>query len=244
MQKELSKAASIAKDKMTDAVKGQLAALWNGLKDYAETVSEDQWNKLYAANVRKQLREAVTDTGARRYMNAASQEVTLNMLKRATMGLTLARHDATYSSLHTNSTNIKKYAKIVGDKLQRENDPATGEPRLRSNPKKPKEYRRLYDGKMYYLIGCETTEGLGGANTVVSASRELSDLQDISRRLGTRYKKYIYTISEDLKIEEQPPVEPDIVNAAVFANSIPFFENEKDEEGLEVELPVNNIEGA
>ena len=204
-----------------DALAGQLAALQEALKDHAEPVTELTWEKLFRPTVAKRLDEA-TVGDAKRYKNAPSRDVMVNLIKVATMGLTLARHEKAFEPSAEASRNLKKYALEVRPKLQAALDPETHQPRLRTiDHKKP---RTLPKGKLYWLIGCETDQGIAGANTVVAADANLDSLRHRAQLIADKFKSYLYIEAPqdapvlDLSPETEKPLA--IQNAAVFASTL------------------------
>jgi hypothetical protein len=128
-----------ARDSIEAGDKGQLAMLIEGLAAYPGVVTEVVWDNTFKASVAERL-------------EGPSKHTLLNRMKRAVMGLTLAKKDASFAPKEEH-TNLRKYADWVGKELQKE-DPATGKPRLKS-PAKPTEPKppKLRDGQTYWLLG-------------------------------------------------------------------------------------------
>jgi hypothetical protein len=215
------KAAEVGNKAVTKAANGQLNALKTALSDYTEIVTQDVWDKLFRANVSERLSTAKID-GSQRYANRGSRDVMVNLIKVATMGLTLAKHDKAFEPSPRAQTNLKKYAEEVRPKLQEAIDPATGEPRLRSlAPKPPK---KLKGDTYYWLIGCEHADkGISGANTVIGADYDLVRLEQVARGFAVKYESFLYceakmtpmALNKEEKFDDIP-----IQNAAVFAEVI------------------------
>ncbi|MDZ4371580.1 MAG: hypothetical protein U1C74_09200 [Phenylobacterium sp.] len=200
----------------------QLAALKVALKDYAEPMTEEAWEKVYCANVQMRLSEAKVD-GSPRYKNNASRDVMVNLIKVATMGLTLAKQDKDFAPSHQVAGNLKKYANEVRPKLQQAIDPATGKPRLRSIAVAPKPPKKLPPETYYWLIGCENAaKGIRGANTVVGGGSDLKMLEDTAKRLADKYESFLYCAAKMetlVQREEEEKEELLIQNSAVFSQS-------------------------
>ena len=212
---------------ITKAEGSQLTVLKNALKDYPEPMTEEAWDKVFKANVAARLAEARVD-GSPRYANSASRDVMVNLIKVATMGLTLARHDRTFEPSYQASTNLKKYASEVRRKLQETIDPATGKARLRTIVTAPRPPKRLSGDTYYWLIGCEEPDkGLGGANAVLGASHDLNELERGAKRAEEKhpgkFQKFLYCAA---KMEPLPQHEEEeergmlIQNSAVFSQSL------------------------
>lgn len=123
--------------KVAAAEKGQLATLIETLNDYPGVVTEAVWKASFKGPVGERLKAS------------PSKHTLLNRLKRATMGLTLAKEDGSFAPL-AEHTNLKKYADWVGPKLQAR-DAAAGESR-KSNARRAKG-PKLPEGQTYWLIG-------------------------------------------------------------------------------------------
>jgi hypothetical protein len=104
------------------------------------------------------------------------------------MGLTLAKQDRKFDPSQRAYANLKKYATEIRPMLQKAIDPATGKPRLRSIAAPPPKPKKLAEGYVYLLIGCEE-EGCGivGANTVICADPNLDTLKRLAHDLGSDY---------------------------------------------------------
>ena len=206
------------------AESGQLAALKHALKDYAEPLTEDVWEKVYRANVAARLDEAKVD-GSRRYANRASRDVMVNLLKVATMGLTLAKQDRKFDPSQRAYANLKKYATEIRPMLQKAIDPATGKPRLRSIAASPPKPKKLAEGWVYLLIGCEEAGcGIDGANMVLCADPNLDTLKRLAHDFGSDYADYLYVpvpefALEPLRAEDDAP-QPKYQNAVVFGKTV------------------------
>lgn len=199
----------------------QLAALKAALKDYAQPITEEVWEKVYRANVAARLSEAKMD-GSPRYKNAASRDVMVNMIKVTTMGLTLAKQDKDFAPSHQVAGNLKKYANEVRPKLQKTIDPETGKPRLRSIAVAPKPTKKLSGDTYYWLIGCEDGAlGLKGANAVIGASYDLARLEWAAEQVADKYQSFLYCAAkmEPLPKPEEEKAELLIQNSAVFSQS-------------------------
>lgn len=207
-------------DAAKKAASGQLGALKAALMSCAAPVTEPVWDADFRPNVADTLENAKKENGELRYKNRASRDVTLNMLKVATMGLTLAEHDPSFAPSDKSSGNVKKYASEVRPLLQKAIDPATGQPRLRTIEQKARP-KALPKGKLYWLIGCETNEGIAGANTIIAADDNLDALRRRAQRLADKFKSYLYIEAPqnapvlDIAAETEKPLA--IQNAAVFA---------------------------
>jgi hypothetical protein len=205
------------------AESGQLDALKKALKDYAEPLTEEVWEKVYRANVAARLDKPNVD-GSRRYKNAASRDVMVNLLKVATMGLTLAKHDRAFEPNNA-QTNLKKYTTDVRPELQKAIDPATGKPRLRSIAAPPPKPKKLPKGYVYLLIGCEDAGyGIVGANSVLSADSNLDTLKRLAHDLGGHYAEYLYVPVPEFALEPPQPEDdapkPKYQNAVVFSKTV------------------------
>ena len=215
--------AKIKKDAADRTATGQMSALIAALADYAEPVTEEVWEKVYRANVAERLGDSKKEDGSLRFASNASRDVMINTLKVATMGITLAKQDSSFSPSWRARTNLKKYADEVRPLLQAAIDPATGKARLRSIIKAPKAPQKLPDGVFYWLIGCEKAEsGIEGANTVLCADFSLEKLKTTAKSFRGEYQSFLYCLAEltDLEVVEAEPVEHHpIQNAAVFAGT-------------------------
>jgi hypothetical protein len=211
------------------AQSGQLEALNKALKDYAEPLTEEVWEKVYRANVAARLDEATSEGTRRRYANKASRDVMVNLIKVAAMGLTLAKHDRKFQPSYQAQSNLKKYATEVRPKLQAEIDPATEKPRLRSIAAPPKAEKKLPEGAYYWLIGCEDAKkGIQGANTVIGGGFDLRRLEDVARRKSSQYEIFLYCVAklEDMNLDKEDKFEDiPIQNSAVLAEVISISSN-------------------
>jgi hypothetical protein len=210
------------------AVSGQLAALSDALKTYAEPMTEDVWEKVFRANVADRLDKAEVD-GSKRYQNRASRDVMVNLLKVATMGLTLAKQDRAFAPSYQAQSNLKKYAAEVRPMLQKAIDPATAKPRLRSIAKPPQVPKKLPYDTYYWLIGCENADdGIEGANTVIGGAYTLVQAEREAKRYSKKYESFLYCVAkmEPLGLETKEEVgELPIQNAAVSASTISSTDN-------------------
>jgi len=217
-------AIDASRKSITKAEGSQMTVLKNALKDYPEPITEEAWDKVFKANVTARLSEAKVG-GIPRYKNPASRDVMVNLIKVATMGITLAKHERRFEPSDKASRNLKKYADEVRSKLQNAIDPATEKPRLRSIAIAPKKEKKLPAGSLYLLIGCEDGDkGIEGANTVIGASSDLDKLVKTARKLSTKFADFLYVPApplEPLDWEEKDlPVELAIQNSAVFSQTL------------------------
>jgi hypothetical protein len=205
----------------------QLRVLEAALKNYAEPVTEETWDAVFKANVAERLAEARGGpNGYLRYNSKNSVSVILNVLKRATMGLTLAKHDKAFAPSPKAANNIKKYADEVGEKLQAAIDPATDKPRLRTIAAAPKVEKpnKLPEGVCYWLIGCaDATKGINGANAIITGSVDMDYLKREARKLSSKFASFLYVPAptpEPLPLEDtKPKVQPLFQNTAVYEDS-------------------------
>jgi hypothetical protein len=217
-----------AKATAAEAEGSQLQMLMAALKDYPRPMSEEVWEKVYRPRVAARLDEAKVK-GSPRYKTAASRDVTVNMLKAATIGLTLAKSDPTFSPAPT-AKNLRKYADEVRPKLQASIDPDTGKPRIRSGSggrgaRPVKAAKPLAEGAYYWLVGCKDGEkGIGGPNTILAGGRDLEVLKSLARRTSTQFAAFKYLASKEEALEVAPEkvraLDLPIMNSSVFADSI------------------------
>ena len=198
-----------------DEAKNQLDVLRLALNDYAEPLTEDVYESYYRAKVSERLRS--------RYKSAESLQVMVNNFKVAMMGLTLAKWDKDFLASASTTNNLQKYVKEVRSKLHAAIDPDTKKPRLRAIEQKQR-IKPLPKGKLYWLIGCETDQGIAGANTIVAADTDLDSLRRRAQRLAGKFKSYLYIEAPedapvlDISAETEKPLA--IQNAAVFASAL------------------------
>lgn len=142
---------AIARDGVEQADKGQLHLLMDALDEYPGVVTEAVW-KTFKATVAERLKDS------------PSKDTLTNRLKRATMGLTLAKENQSFAPTALD-TNLKKYAESVGKKLQAAIDPETGRPRLKCIAKREKA-TKLPKGTYYWLVGCQG-EGFASGDIII-----------------------------------------------------------------------------
>lgn len=147
---------AIARDGVEQADKGQLHLLMDALDEYPGVVTEAVW-KTFKATVAERLKDS------------PSKDTLTNRLKRATMGLTLAKENQSFAPTALD-TNLKKYAESVGKKLQAAIDPETGQPRLKCIAK-PEKATKLPKGTFYWLVACEGPgfdyKAMAAGNTII-----------------------------------------------------------------------------
>ncbi len=208
----------------TESGSNQLAALSTVLKDYAEPVTEEFWDKVLRPSVSDHL-SGVRVNGSLRYSSTGSRDVMVNVFKVATMGLTMMRHDPAFAPSHRASKNLKKYAEEVRPLLQKAVDPDTNKPRLRSiaQPDKPKPRKALTGERKYWLVGCEAAKlGLAGANTVICGDSRMFVIESKAAQIADKYPRFIVLTSEPEPLDSGVRVVnvPSITNAAVFGNTV------------------------
>jgi hypothetical protein len=215
----------VAKNAYEKTEGGLLSILTAALKDYQGPMTEEVWDKMFKANVTAIFTAAKGPHGEMRYANPASRDVMTNLFKVATMGLTLAKIDPSYQATSLNSKNLKKYVESVRPKLQAAIDPATGKPRLKSNPPKSKAPKNLPEGSYYWLIGIKDAEkGLNGPCDYIGAGRDFGHLKAKARNLSDRYEDFFYLTSgfEVFEWEPEPEAEVELAftNTSVSAQTI------------------------
>ena len=198
----------------------QLAALDAALKDYPGPITEEVWDKEFSARVSERLAQAKKGD-QQRYTSQNSRDVMANTIKVASMGITLARVDSRLKPSSSTGNNIKKYANEVRRLLQKEINPDTGKPWLRSIAR-PERQKKLPAGQSYMLIGCETADlGLYGANTVLATSSTLADLRDVALRTPGNFKTFLYVLAPEPEVLEVK-LEAALArtNSAVFSGTV------------------------
>ena len=179
-----------AKDEVGKIEGGQLQVLATALKDIPEPITEEVWDKLMKANVSELLANA-TVNGKTRYANEASRDVMVTHFKAATMGLTLAKQEPAYQPTSANSKNLKKYADYVRPMLQAAIDPATGKPRHKSIPTKPRGPRKLSGDTYYWLVG---RVGGDDGGTILARQQVFAELtrELDEKRLEGKFQSFFY----------------------------------------------------
>lgn len=199
-----------ARQLMETAEKGQLSNLKDALKDYPGAVTEAVWDSFLKANVAERLK------------SSPSKDTLLNRLKRATMGLTLAKEDPSFMP-QRGHTNLKKYAEWVGVQLQQSVDPATGQPRLKSIAKAAgAKGPKLATGQTYWLIGAANGKT---HSSVIGDHTDLDALKAVAKRLNGEFQRFWFIVApkpEPLDIESDTDMDELQGNTAVFAESVSF----------------------
>ena len=208
------------RDSTEQAQGGQLDAVRSALKDYDEPITEQMWDKVYKAEVAYLFQK--------KYQNEGSRAVMLTNMKRATMGLTLGKHDPLFAPSSDAENNLKKYADEVAKKLQ-----AAGLLRKNAGRVKKTEPEALPDNSFYFLIGC-VKEGddigavLRGPNKVIGDARSLDPIKEeaarVSRNPSSPWKQFMVCTGavQPLAVEhldEKP------VDGLAFSNSAVFSAN-------------------
>ncbi len=219
----MSETASLRAE-ATESDSNQLAALATVLKDYAEPVTEEFWDKVLKPSVSEHL-SGVRINGSLRYASTGSRDVMVNLFKVATMGLTLMRHEHAFAPSEKASKNLKKYANEVRPLLQKAIDPETTKPRLRSiaQPLQPKTKKVLTGERKYWLVGCEDARlGLAGANTVICGDSRMFVIESKAAQVADKFPRFIVFTSEPEPLDSGVRVVdvPSITNAAVFGQTV------------------------
>jgi len=201
---------SEARQLMETAEKGQLSSLKDTLNDFPGVVTEAIWDSFLKADVAERLK------------NSPSKDTLVNRLKRATMGLTLAKDEPSFAP-QSEHTNLKKYAEWVGVKLQNSVDPATGQPRLKSIAKAAgAKGPKLAAGQTYWLIGATDAKA---DPSVIGDHTDLSALKVVAKRRNAEFSRFWFIIApKPQPLDIEPSVEADEFhqNTAVFADSVTF----------------------
>lgn len=199
-----------ARQLMATAEKGQLANLKDTLSDFPGVVTEAIWDSFLKVDVAERLK------------NSPSKDTLVNRLKRATMGLTLAKDDPSFAP-QSEHTNLKKYAEWVGVELQKSVDPATGQPRLKSIAKSAgTKTAKLAAGQTYWLIG--KTDAKVKA-TVIGDHTDLDALKAKAKRHNSEFSQFWFIIAPEpqpLDIASEVEADEFHQNTAVFADSVSF----------------------
>jgi hypothetical protein len=208
----------------SEAEGNQLRALAAALEEFPGPMTEEVWDRVYRAKVAERLEKA-TVNGVPRYASKASRDVTVNTIKVATIGLTLAKIDPSFAAA-SGAKSLKKYADEVRPRLQRLEDPETGKPRLSSGkPKPPQSPKRLAGDTHYWLVGCKDADkGVEGPNTIIAAGHDLNQLKEVAQKLTGKFASFRYLTSKmeqlEVRAETYEAVSLPIVNAAVFADTL------------------------
>lgn len=204
------KSKSEARQAMFAAENGQLSNLKDTLDKFPGVVTEAIWDSFLKANVAERLK------------NSPSRDTLVNRLKRATMGLTLAKEEPSFAP-GRDHTNLKKYAEWVGVKLQNSVDPATGQPRLKSIAKAAgAKGPKLAAGQTYWLIGAANGKA---HSSVIGDHTDLDALKAVAKRLNGEFQRFWFIVApkpEPLDIEADADMDELQGNTAVFAESVSF----------------------
>lgn len=204
------KSKSDARQAMFAAENGQLSNLKDTLNEFPGVVTEAVWDSFLKANVAERLK------------NSPSRDTLVNRLKRATMGLTLAKGEPSFAPRREH-TNLKKYAEWVGVELQNSVDPATGQPRLKSIAKSASaKVPKLATGQSYWLIGVAKDTP---HPSVIGDHTDLDTLKAVAKRRNHEFQKFWFIIApkpQPLDIELKRDVDELQGNTAVFADSVSF----------------------